>query len=75
MTPLQRQRSIRPGAQVRILRRDISDFEQRYPTAKRRPHGRIVRIDGGYIYVRPNHGWARGRPPLELYDCEVEVLS
>ncbi len=70
MTPLQRQRSLKVGAKVRILRRDIYDF--RNWGAKRRPRGIIRRVDGGYIYVKPNL-WPRGT--LELYENEIEVVS
>lgn len=70
MTPLQRQRLIRRGTQVRILRRDIWEYRN---WRHKRPRGRIVRVEGGYLYVRPN-GWPRNRPPLELYTNEIEVL-
>lgn len=60
------------GAQVRILRRDIWEF--RNWSAKRRPRGTITRIDGAYIYVRPN-AWKGRRPPLELYENEIEVIG
>ncbi len=72
-SPIQRKwRAIQPGAVVRILRRDIHDFRN-WTTAKRRPRGIIRRVDGGYIYVKPNV-WPRNRPPLELYENEIEVV-
>lgn len=64
--------TIIPGATVRILRRDIWEF--RNWSVKRRPHGRIIRVNGGYIYVRPK-AWKGNRPPLELYENEIEVIS
>ena len=48
---------------VEILRTDISCLKHR----KRPWVGKIVEIDGEYIYVRPNHVKYR----LELYRCEV----
>lgn len=71
MTPLERQRLIRRGMKVRILRRDIWEYRNWH---SKRPRGRIVRVNGGYIYVRPNR-WPRNQPPLELYECEIEVLK
>ncbi len=71
MTPLERQRVTKVGAKVRILRRDIYEF--RHWGAKRRPRGYVMRVDGGYIYVRPNV-WKGPRHPLELYENEIEVI-
>lgn len=66
---LQRQRALKVGARVCILRKDLGSKW----AARRNHNGRIVRIDGGYIDVRPMW-WPRGRPPFELYECEIEVL-
>lgn len=62
------QRPIRRGTRVRITRADVFGLYHRVNRT-----GRVVRVDGGYIYVRPMW-WPRNRPPLELYDGEVEVL-
>lgn len=64
-----RNRAIKRGARVRITRTDLgSDWARR-----RNKNGRITRIDGGYIYVRPMW-WKRGRV-FELYDNEIEPLD
>ncbi len=59
------------GALVRILRTDIWEFRN---WTKRRPRGYVTRIDGGYVYVRPNV-WKGPRHPLELYAGEIEVIK
>lgn len=64
---------IRRGVTVRILRQDIWEF--RHWGRKRRPRGVVTRINGGYIYVRPNLWRYQRRAPLELYDGEIETLS
>ena len=51
------------GERVEILRQDISG------RPKNKPHwyGRIISINGGYIYVRP----MRCKWETELYDVEI----
>lgn len=61
---------LKRGAYVRILRRDIFEFRN---WTKRRPRGYVMRVDGGYVYVRPN-AWKGPRHPLELYENEIEVI-
>lgn len=71
--PASRPKPIRVGSTVRILRQDIWAF--RNHSVKRRPRGIITEINGGYIYVRPTAKWWKGKYDLELYDCEIEVIS
>lgn len=66
-------RPFKVGSLVRILRRDIWEF--RNWGEARRPRGRITKVNGGYIYVRPTLWGKARRPALELYENEIEVLS
>ena len=52
------------GDRVKILRTDIS------PKSIVGSMGTITRVDGGYIYVRPDNCTYE----IELYDVELELV-
>ncbi len=60
--------TLRRGTRVTILDREILSLAHR-----KNRNGRVVRINGGYIYVRPMW-WPRKRPALELYSNEIKIL-
>ena len=53
------------GNRVQILRRDIKSLEHR----TRPVYGRITKIDGEYVYVKPS--WCNWE--IELYRSEVQL--
>ena len=60
---------IHEGDRVRILQsKHLSGLKHRpnHPVI-----GRVIRRNGGYIYVKPN--WCHWE--IELYDCELEKIQ
>ncbi len=63
-------REIKKGSIVRVLRRDIFPFRN---WKKKRPHGKVMRIDGWNYYVKFN-SLPRNTPAMQLYEKEIELI-